>query len=83
MIEEQIKNILSPVVEPLGVYIDDIKLEKEGSNLFLRITIDAEEIVDIDKCVEVTNAINPILDKEDPIKEAYILDVSTKEKGSK
>ena len=83
MIEEQIKNILSPVVAPLGVYIDDIKLEKEGSNLFLRITIDAEEIVNIDKCVEVTNAINPILDKEDPIKEAYILDVSTKEKGSK
>ena len=38
-------------------------------------------VVDIDKCVEVTNIINPILDREDPIKESYTLDVSTKEKG--
>ena len=42
---------------------------------------DRDEIIDIDKCVEVTNIINPILDREDPIKESYTLDVSTKEKG--
>ena len=54
---------------------------KEDNNLYLKIVIDRDEIIDIDKCVEVTNIINPILDREDPIKESYTLDVSTKEKG--
>ena len=56
-------------------------LEKEDNNLFLRIVIDRDEIIDIDTCVEVTNIINPLLDEADLIKESYILDVSTKEKG--
>ena len=63
------------------IRIDSINLEKEDNNLYLRIVIDRDEIIDIDKCVEVTNIINPILDREDPIKESYTLDVSTKEKG--
>lgn len=29
------------------------------------------EIIDIDKCVKVTNILNPILGREDPIKESY------------
>lgn len=80
-IEEQIKEILEKPVEEVGVRIDSIELAKEDNNLYLRIVIDRDELIDIDKCVEVTNIINPILDREDPIKESYILDVSTKEKG--
>ena len=80
-IENQIKELLEGEVEKLGVRIDDIKLEKEDNNLFLRITIDRDEIIDVDTCVEVTNIVNPILDKADLIKESYILDISTKEKG--
>lgn len=81
MIEEQIKKLLEGPVGELGVTIDSVKLEKESGNLFLRIVIDRDEIIDIDKCVEVTNVINPLLDDADLIEESYILDVSTKEKG--
>lgn len=80
-IEEQIKEMLEKPVEEVGVRIDSIELAKEDNNLYLRIVIDRDEIIDIDKCVEVTNIINPILDRGDPIKESYTLDVSTKEKG--
>ena len=80
-IEEQVRKVLEKDVEALGVIIDSITLEKEDNNLFLRIVIDRDEIIDIDKCVEVTNVINPLLDEADLIEEAYILDVSTKEKG--
>lgn len=79
--EEKIKNLLEKEVEKAGVKIDSVKLEKEDNNLFLRIVIDRDEIIDLDKCVEITNIINPLLDKEDLIKESYTLDVSTKEKG--
>ena len=80
-IEGKVRKLLEKDVEASGVFIDSVKLEKEDNNLFLRIVIDRDEIIDIDKCVEVTNIINPILDREDPIKESYTLDVSTKEKG--
>ena len=80
-IEKQITEALTPEVEKLAVTIESVKLEKENDNLFLRIVIDANNPVDVDKCVEVTNVVNPILDNMVLIEEAYILDISTKEKG--
>ena len=80
-IEEQVKKLIEKEVEKLGVRIDSVKLEKEDNNLFLRVVIDRDEITDVDKCVEVTNVINPLLDEANLIEDSYMLDVSTKEKG--
>ena len=80
-IEEQVKKLIEKEVEKLGVRIDSVKLEKEDNNLFLRVVIDRDEIIDVDKCVEVTNVINPLLDEANLIEDSYMLDVSTKEKG--
>lgn len=81
MIEEKVRKLIEKDVEKLGVQVDSVKLEKEGGNLFLRIVIDRDEIIDVDTCVEVTNVINPLLDEANLIEESYMLDVSTKEKG--
>ena len=81
--EDKIRDLISDEVNKLGISIDSIVYEKEGSNYFLRIVIDRDEIIDIDTCVEVTNIINPLLDKCDMLTDSYILDVSTKEKGGK
>ena len=81
MIEEKVRNLISKSVNEIGVIIDDIEYVKEGGNYFLRIVIDRDIPIDIDTCVEVTNIINPILDKADIIKDSYILDISSKEKG--
>ena len=80
-IEEQVKKLIEKEVEKLGIRIDSVKLEKEDNNLFLRVVIDRDEIIDVDKCVEVTNVINPLLDEANLIEDSYMLDVSTKEKG--
>ena len=79
--EEKVRKLIEKEVNKLGITVDSISYEKEGSNYFLRIIIDRDEIIDIDTCVEVTNVINPLLDKADFINDSYILDVSTKEKG--
>ncbi len=79
--EEKVRKLIEKEVNKLGISIDSIIYEKEGSNYFLRIVIDRDEVIDIDTCVEVTNIINPLLDKADFISDSYILDVSTKEKG--
>lgn len=81
MIEEKIRTLISKEVSKLNVKIDKIVYEKENNNNFLRIIIDSDELIDIDKCVEVTNIINPLLDQADIIKDSYILDISSKEKG--
>ena len=81
--EEKIRKIIEKDVNEMGISIDNIVYEKEGSNYFLRIVIDRDEPIDIDTCVEVTNVINPLLDDVDFISDSYILDVSTKEKGEK
>ena len=79
--EEKIRNLIEGEVLKLGVSIDSVEYVKEGQNYFLRIVIDRDEPIDIDKCVEVTNVINPLLDDIDFIDESYILDITTKEKG--
>ena len=47
----------------------------------LGVNIDSDEGIDVDKCVEVTNLINPLLDEADLISDSYILDISSKERG--
>ena len=81
--EDKVKNLIEKEVNKMGITIDSVVYEKEGSNYFLRIVIDREEAIDIDTCVEVTNVINPLLDKADFLNDSYILDVSSKEKGER
>ena len=80
-IEEKIRNFISEIITNNGYILDEVIYEKEGNINFLRVVIDKEGIMDVEDCVAVSNLINPILDKEDPIEENYILDVCSKEKG--
>lgn len=80
-VEEKIRNLIEKTIVDAGYILSDVKLEKEGSVLFLRVLIEKPEIVSIEDCVKVSELINPILDKEDPIDGSYVLDVSSIERG--
>lgn len=47
----------------------------------LNIILDSDEILDIDRIVSATKVISKKLDEYDFIKEKYLLDVSSREKG--
>lgn len=81
MIEEKVRELIEGPIQEMGIDIDNVEYVKEGSNYFLRITIDRTQPIDVDTCVEVTHVVNPILDEADIIKDSYILDISSKEKG--
>ena len=49
--EEKVRKLIEEEVNKAGVKIDSIVYEKEGSNYFLRIVIDRDEVIDIDTCV--------------------------------
>lgn len=74
---EIIYEMAKPLAEELGLRIWDVAFLKEGADWFLRIFIDKDEGVGIDDCVDMTHAIDPVLDREDPIAKEYILEVSS------
>lgn len=80
-IEDKIHSLIEEEIKNNGYILDEVVYVKEGGVQFLRIIIDKEGYVNVDDCIKVYHAINPILDKEDPIKEQYMLDVCSKEKG--
>ena len=79
---KKVEDLIKEPIEKNGYKLDTVEYVKEGSTNFLRIVIDKKNYVNVDDCVAVCKLINPILDKEDPIEENYILDVCSKERGS-
>lgn len=79
---EKIKTSIEKELDKRNIIIDDITYVKEGNYNFLRIILDKENGIDLDTIVEATNIINPIIDKLDLIKDEYILDVLSKERGN-
>ena len=75
--ESKIKKIIESPLKKKNFVIDSISFSKGNLNIIL----DSDEIIDLNRIVEASKMINEILDKEDIIKEKYILDVSSKEKG--
>ena len=74
---KQIKKVLEKSLKDLNITIHSIEYKDKT----LYIVLDSDETIDLDKVVEATNIINPILDEYDFIKEEYMLDVSSLEKG--
>ncbi|MBR3661097.1 MAG: hypothetical protein IKN63_04235 [Bacilli bacterium] len=76
--EERIKEVLKDKLTNLNLSVYSVLLEKEDSNLFLRIALDGEKL-DLDTIVEATKVIDPIVsstvDNEKLIKDSYILEV--------
>ena len=64
---EIVRALAEPLAKELGLIIWDVTFTKEGADWYLRIFIDKEGGVGIDDCVDLTRAINPVLDSEDPI----------------
>lgn len=82
-IKDKVRKLIEEEVNKIGLLIDNIEFIKEDNVYFLRIFIDKESFINVDDCVNVTNIINPILDKENIIEHSYILDVCSKEKEGK
>lgn len=80
MKEDLIKEIGNKLDE-LNVYIYDVFEEKEGKDKYLRVVLDADDIIDIDRVVKATKIIDPIIEKMNLIDSEYILDVYAKSKG--
>ncbi|TDM42209.1 ribosome maturation factor RimP [Macrococcoides goetzii] len=76
-ITERVEEIVAPIVESLGFELVDVEYVKEGPDYYLRIAIDKLGGIDIADCALASEHISEVMDKEDPITEAYFMDVSS------
>ena len=72
---EKVYELIKDAVEAEGVRLWDVRFLKEGASWYLRVFIDKPEGISIDDCTNVSHAIDPIIDKADPIDVSYYLEV--------
>jgi ribosome maturation factor RimP len=80
----QIRTIATRVATSYGLEIFDVQFRREAGGMILRIQIDrpgpaatAEESVSVEDCANVSHDLSAILDVEEIIPSAYILEVSS------
>ena len=75
--EAKTEELILPIVEANHFELVDVEYVKEAGTWYLRIYIDKEGGININDCELVSRAFSEILDKEDYIEDAYILEVSS------
>ena len=73
------KEIVKQIVEDNGFRLYDIEISDEGNNKFYRIFIQKADgsNVTLDECAMINRIISPIFDVEEPMSDAYFLEVSS------
>lgn len=75
--EAKTEELVLPLVEAHHFELVDVEYVKEAGTWYLRIYIDKEGGININDCELISRAFSDILDKEDYIEDAYILEVSS------
>ncbi len=65
------------VVSGLGYQFVGAQYGRSGRGGLLRVYIDAEDGIDVEDCARASQQLSTVLDVEDPIREAYVLEVSS------
>lgn len=75
--EAKTEELILPLVEANHFELVDVEYVKEAGTWYLRIYIDKEGGININDCELISRAFSEILDKDDYIEDAYILEVSS------
>ena len=77
MYEQRTQALLEPLISANSFELVDVEYVKEGQNWYLRAYIDKPGGITIDDCELISRALSDLLDAEDFIEDAYILEVSS------
>ncbi len=76
-IAARVTEMIKDAVEECGCTLWDVEFVKEGTDFNLIVYIDRPEGISLDDCEMVNDAIEPIIDENDPIEGSYYLEVSS------
>jgi ribosome maturation factor RimP len=76
-----VREVVGPVVEAAGLYLEEVSATRAGSKSVVRVTIDLPDdavgSLDSDTLGDASRAISAALDADDVVRGAYTLEVST------
>lgn len=75
--ELKTEKLLEPIIQKNNYELVDVEYVKEGGNWYLRAYIDKEGGISVDDCELISRALSELLDENDFIPDAYILEVSS------
>lgn len=76
--EQRIIDAIKEPLEEKNIELVGVHFGEEDGQKTLFVTIDSENGVDLDLCVEATHIVDPIIDSLDLEIEDYVLDVGSK-----
>ncbi|GKT12404.1 MAG: ribosome maturation factor RimP [Thiomicrorhabdus sp.] len=77
-LEEKLEGLLKPTIESMGFELWGFEYLPAGRHSLLRVFVEKEEGgINVDDCAAVSRQISAIMDVEDPISSAYMLEVSS------
>ena len=77
MKQDKLSQLLAPIVEHLGYRFWGLEYQVRKADALLRVYIDSSNGISVDDCATVSHEVAGILDVEEPISMAYILEVSS------
>lgn len=83
MAVKKVRELAQPLCDRLGLFLWDVKFEKEGANKYLRVYIDKDGGISIDDCEALHRPLDSLLDEYDPIPESYVFEVCSPGLGRK
>ena len=72
-----LRAMLEPGIRALGFELVDVEYSAGHGHNVLRVYIDHPQGITVDQCAKVSRQVSAVLDVEDPIPEAYVLEVSS------
>lgn len=76
-IVDQVEQLIEASIETLGYELVGVEYIQGGPDAILRVYIDAEQGITIEDCERVSHQVSGILDVEEPVRSAYLLEVSS------
>ncbi len=74
---ERVEGFISPLLADMGIELVEIQFRREGHGWVLRLFIDRQGGVTLENCTAVSREVSRYLEVEDPIEQAYHLEVSS------
>ena len=77
MKEKLLSQLIEPVIQDLGFALWGVEYLPQKNSAILRVFIDHENGVNVSDCAQCSREISGVLEVEDPINGAYVLEVSS------
>ena len=72
-----LKLLIEPTVNKIGYELTDLEMKWDGENNLIRLFIDRPEGIGLEDCEAVSQQVGMLMDIEEPIKDDYVLEVSS------